>query len=139
EWLLAAQRPLVLGCPSLGWGEGGRALATLLSVSGIPGFIMESPRALSDPALHGCGEEFRRADVVLLLAPQDYVTGFAAGESLALEGRLIQVILAAGEAGVNRAPDLTLVGAPGTVVGQLLDAYLQSSAKCGQVGTSARS
>ena len=118
-WLAEAERPLVLGSPSLAWGEAGREFRDFLATSELSGFVLESPRGLSDPALHGLGTMFREADTVLLLAPQDFVAGFAAPRALAERGRLIEVAPTAGELGRNRAPDLGLAGDAAAVLAQL--------------------
>jgi acetolactate synthase-1/2/3 large subunit len=121
-WLAAAERPVVLGGPSAGWGAVGLAFQRLLERTGLPGFVLESPRGLTDPALHGLGSQLRRADLALLLAPQDFVAGFAGPGALAESGRLIEVGAAAAALGQNRRPDLGLVGDQVSVLGQLTEA-----------------
>jgi acetolactate synthase-1/2/3 large subunit len=115
----SAERPLLLGGPSCKWGPAGRHFQALLAASGLPGFVLESPRGLTDPALHGVGAEFRQADVVLLLAPQDFVAGFAAPRALAEGGRLIQVAPSVAELGPNRVADLNLIGDAPAVLSEL--------------------
>ena len=119
DWLASAERPVLLGGPSAAWGALGAAFRRLRERTGLPGFVLESPRGLTDPALHGLGSQLKRADLALLLAPQDFVVGFAAPGALAEQGRLIQLAPSAGQLGPNRAPDLGLVGDPLRVLEQL--------------------
>jgi len=119
--LSGAERPLVLGSPSAWRGQAGVRLRAFLDTAGLPGFIIESPRGLTDPALHGVGSAFKRADVVLLLAPQDFTIGFA-GEGALGTARLIQVAPSSSEVGRNRPADVALVGDALTVLDQLLTA-----------------
>ncbi len=119
--LAGAQRPLVLGSPSAWRGEAGVRLRSLLDTLKAPGFAIESPRGLTDPALHGVSAQFPRADVVLLLGRQDFAVGFA-GERALGAARIIQVMPTAAELGVNRAPEVGLVGDAATVLDQLLAA-----------------
>jgi acetolactate synthase-1/2/3 large subunit len=118
--LAGAARPLVLGSPSAWRGEAGARLRALLELTRLPGFAIESPRGLTDPALHGAGSQFARADVVLLLGPQDFAVGFA-GERALGAARLIQVAPASTEIGRSRTVELGLVGDAATVLQQLLD------------------
>ena len=119
--LAEAKRPLVLGSPSAWRGEAGVRLRALLETANVPGFAIESPRGLTDPALHGVGAEFPKADVVLLLGPQDFAVGFA-GERALGSARLIQVAPTAAEIGRSRPADVALVGDAATVLDQLLSA-----------------
>ncbi|MGE3267373.1 MAG: thiamine pyrophosphate-binding protein, partial [Chloroflexota bacterium] len=121
ELLAGAVRPLVLGSPSAWRGEAGVRLRSLVETAGLPGFIIESPRGLTDPALHGVGSEFKKADVVLLLAPQDFTVGFA-GERALGSAKLIQVAPSSSEIGRSRAADVALVGDTQTVLDQLVAA-----------------
>jgi len=124
--LAEAARPLVLGSPSAWRGEAGTRLRALLEATKLPGFAIESPRGLTDPALHGAGTEFARADVVLLLGPQDFAVGFAGERALGV-GRLIQVAPSAAEIGHSRAVEVGLVGDAATVLDQLLAAARERS------------
>ncbi len=108
----------MLGSPSAWRGEAGSRLRTFLDITKLPGFAIESPRGLTDPALHGVGAEFAKADVVLLLGPQDFAVGFA-GERALGSGRLIQVAATAPEIGKARAVEVGLVGDAATVLDQL--------------------
>lgn len=119
--LSGAARPLVLGNPSAWRGEAGVRLRALLEMAGLPGYIIESPRGLTDPALHGVGAQFKQADVVLLLGPQDFTIGFAGAGALGT-AQLIQVAPSSSEIGRCRPADVSLVGDALTVLGQLLTA-----------------
>ncbi|MCC7372051.1 MAG: thiamine pyrophosphate-binding protein [Chloroflexi bacterium] len=116
--LASASRPLVLGSPSAWRGAAGTRLRGLLDLSGLPGFTVESPRGLTDPALHGVGARFRDADAVLLVGPQDFAVGFAGPGALGT-ARLIQVASSSSEIGASRPADVALVGDAETVLGQL--------------------
>jgi acetolactate synthase-1/2/3 large subunit len=124
--LADARRPLVLGSPSAWRGEAGARLRALLETMTLPGYAVESPRGLTDPALHGVGAQFPRADVVLLLGPQDFAVGFA-GERALGSARLIQVAPDASEIGRSRPVEVGLVGDAATVLEQLLAAARERS------------
>ena len=124
--LANATRPLILGSPSAWRGEAGVSLRALLETTRAPGFAIESPRGLTDPALHGVGAEFAKADVVLLLGPQDFAIGFA-GERALGSARMIQVAPAEAGIGVSRPVDVSLVGDAATVLAQLLAAARERS------------
>src|SRR5204862_1774482 len=81
-------------------------------------------RGLTDPALHGLGAEFRNADVVLLLCPQDFTIGFA-GPAAVGDAWLIQVAASAAEIGKNRRAEIGLVGDACSVLEQLTVAARQ--------------
>lgn len=119
--LAEARRPLVLGSPSAWRGEAGDRLGALLETIHAPGFAVESPRGLTDPALYGVSARFPQADVVLLLGPQDFGVGFA-GERALGSARIVQVMPTAAEIGRNRAVAVGLAGDVATVLGQLLAA-----------------
>jgi acetolactate synthase I/II/III large subunit len=117
-----AERPLLLAGPSAWRGPSGQRLRALLDTIGMAGFTVESPRGLTDPSLHGVSSEFTRADVVLLLAPQDFTVGFAGPRVLSDSCRIIQVATDRSEIGRNRPVDVGLAGDAPTVLGQLLEA-----------------
>ncbi|MGN6564005.1 MAG: thiamine pyrophosphate-binding protein, partial [Thermomicrobiales bacterium] len=97
--LAAAERPLVLASPSAARGAAGAALAAFGAATGIPVFAIDSPRGLTDPALHDASAAFRAADVILLLAPLDYAVGFAGPKAFDPAATLIQVASDASESG----------------------------------------
>jgi acetolactate synthase-1/2/3 large subunit len=119
ELLAGASRPIVVVGPSARRGAAGQALADLVGFTGLPWLALESPRGLTDAALHGLGAAVREADVVLLLAPQDFAFAFAGPRALAPEARLIQVAPTGDEIGRNRAVEVGLVGDAATALGQL--------------------
>ncbi len=119
--LADASRPLVLGSPSAWRGEAGVQLRALLDTINAPGFAIESPRGLTDPGLHGVSAQFPRADVVLLLGPQDFAAGFTSERALGT-ARFIQVMPTAAQLGKNRAVAVGLVGDAATVLEQLVTA-----------------
>ena len=117
--LAEAERPLVLGGPAAWRGATGERLRGLLDRVGMPGFLIESPRGLTDPSLHGLGGEFKRADVVLLLGPQDFTVGFGGTRVFGESARVVQVAPERGEIGRNRPVEVGLIGDASTVLGQL--------------------
>ena len=119
DLLATARRPLVLASPSAWRGEAGERLRALLDVVKAPAFPIESPRGLTDPSLHGLGSEFKRADVALLLCPQDFTIGFAGPAALG-DAWLIQVAPTTAEIGKNRRTEIGLVGDAASVLDQLL-------------------
>jgi acetolactate synthase-1/2/3 large subunit len=124
--LAEAKRPLMLASPSAWRGEAGDRLRALLDLTRVPGFVVESPRGLTDPALHGVGAEFARADAVLLLGPQDFAVGFA-GQAALGAARLIQVAPTAAEIGRSRPVEVGLIGDAHGVLEQLLAAARERS------------
>ncbi len=130
--LAEARRPLVLAGPSAWRGVAGERLRNLLDLTGTPGFLIESPRGLTDPSLHGVGTEFKRADAVLLIGPQDFTVGFAGPRVVGDEARLIQLAPSRAELGRNRPVDVGLAGDTQTVLGQLLEAARARSWEAGR-------
>jgi acetolactate synthase-1/2/3 large subunit len=122
--LSTARRPVLLGSPSAWRGEAGERLRVFLDLVKVPAFVIESPRGLTDPSLHGLGAELRNADVVLLLCPQDFTIGFAGPAALG-DAWLIQVAASASEIGKNRRTEIGLVGDASSVLGQLTQAAHQ--------------
>jgi acetolactate synthase-1/2/3 large subunit len=120
--LARAERPLILAGPSAARGAAGRALAALRERTGLPALTIESPRGLTDPALHGLGRSVPEADVVLLLALPDFAVAFAGPRAIAPDAQLIQVAPAAGELGRARPVALGLAGDAASVLGQLGEA-----------------
>lgn len=119
ELLAQSRRPVVLGSASAWRGAAGAQMRRFLDLAGLPGFPVESPRGLTDPALGGIGAEVRQADVVLLFGPQDFAVGFA-GEAALGTARLIQAAPTLAEIGRNRPVDVALVGDSASVLEQLV-------------------
>ncbi len=123
ERVARAERPVVLGGPAAWRGAAGARLRELLARSGMPGFLIASPRGLTDPSLHGLGSERAQdADAVLPLASQDFTIGSAARRALAESAAVIQVAPEQREIGRNRPAEIGLVGDASTVPGQLVQA-----------------
>lgn len=120
--LARAERPLILASPSAARGAAGQALAALRERTGLPALTVESPRGLTDPALHGLGQAVPEADVVLLLAPPDFAVAFAGPRAVAPAARLIQVAPAAGELVHDRPVAVGLTGDAASVLRQFLEA-----------------
>ncbi|MCC6178767.1 MAG: thiamine pyrophosphate-binding protein [Chloroflexi bacterium] len=116
--LAEARRPLILASPAASRGAAAEHLRQVYEVAGIPAFVVESPRGLTDPSLHGLAPEFRKADVVVLACPQDFTVGFA-GPGVLGTARLIQIAPSQGAIGKNRPVAIGLVGDAATVLGQL--------------------
>ncbi|HET7036245.1 MAG TPA: thiamine pyrophosphate-binding protein [Thermomicrobiaceae bacterium] len=120
--LAEATRPLLLASPAVTRGAAEQRLRELNALTGIPWFPLESPRGLQDPVLQGRGAAVRRADAVLLLAPQDFVIGFARPEVFAPGCRLIQLAPDAAELASNAPIELGLVGDAEPALAALLEA-----------------
>ncbi|MFN8526285.1 MAG: thiamine pyrophosphate-binding protein [Chloroflexota bacterium] len=121
DLLASSRQPLAISGPFAWRGAAGERLRELMRLVGMPAFPVESPRGLTDPSLHGIGSEFPRADLTLLLAPQDFTIGFA-GPRVLGQSQIIQVAPTDGELARNRPVDVGLVGDPTTVLGQLVAA-----------------
>ena len=79
EDLRNASRPLVIAGPQLADREGRAMLARLEAASGVPSFVMESPRGVNDPSLGLLAEVLGRADAVSLLGKTvDFTLRFGA-------------------------------------------------------------
>ncbi|MEM7774323.1 MAG: thiamine pyrophosphate-binding protein [Pseudomonadota bacterium] len=75
--LAAAQRPLLVGGPSLSRGPRLKSLQAAADRLGIPCVTMESPRGLNDPSLGAFVEVLSQADLILLVAkPLDFTLRF---------------------------------------------------------------
>lgn len=79
DGLKKAARPVVIAGPQLADRAGRQLLARFEAASGIPAFVMESPRGVNDPALGLLAEVLAAADFVLLLGKQmDFTLRFGA-------------------------------------------------------------
>jgi acetolactate synthase-1/2/3 large subunit len=121
DLLLTAQRPLVLANVSAWRGESGRRLREFLDLTAIPGLLVDSPRGLVDPLLHGLGAAVREADVVLLFGPHDFTVAYGGPPALAPDAQTIQVHPDPGEVARNRAVAVGLVADFASVLRQLLE------------------
>jgi thiamine pyrophosphate-dependent acetolactate synthase large subunit-like protein len=76
--LAGAERPLILGGPTLCTTSGRALLRGLAAATGVPAIGMESPRGINDPSLGAFAEVLCRADLIVLLGkPHDYTLHFA--------------------------------------------------------------
>jgi acetolactate synthase-1/2/3 large subunit len=76
--LASAERPLVLGGPTLCTSSGRALLGGLATATGVPAIGMESPRGINDPSLGAFAEMLAQADLIVLLGkPHDFTLRFA--------------------------------------------------------------
>ncbi|HET9017450.1 MAG TPA: thiamine pyrophosphate-binding protein [Thermomicrobiaceae bacterium] len=120
DLLAGAARPVILASPSAARGAAGAALRALATTTGIPFLVVESPRALNDPALLDTGRAAALADAILLVGPQDYAVAY--GNPGGTAQRALVQVLADAELARNVLPDLGLVGDAASVLGQLVEA-----------------
>jgi acetolactate synthase-1/2/3 large subunit len=74
-----ASRPLVIAGPQLADRKGRELLARFERSSGVPAFVMESPRGVNDPSLGLLAEVLPKADFVFLLGKSaDFTLRFGA-------------------------------------------------------------
>jgi len=77
--LAQAARPLVIASPQFASRSARDALVAFECASGIPAFVMESPRGANDPALGLLAEVLAKSDCVFLLGKQaDFTLRFGA-------------------------------------------------------------
>lgn len=118
--LAGARRPLILAGPAAGRGALGRLLTTLAERTGIPTFVVESPRGLNDPAWHAAGRLFSEVDCLVLLAPVDFAVGFIGPSLLAPAASLIHVAPTADAIDRRHPATLGLVGDRAGSIARLL-------------------
>lgn len=125
DLLATALKPLVLAGPGLAHGRGpaAEALDAFVEATGLPCLPVESPRGLTDPLYQGMGRLTKRADIVLLLAPRDFATGFAQGPAFADSRRVIVV----DPAPAPQSADLSLAGDLVAVLRQLTEGAARHS------------
>lgn len=122
ERLHRAARPLIVaGSPARG-ARLGAALTRLAERLGAPLLVLDSPRGLTDPALHGAGQVVPLADAVLVLAPRDFALAFGGPKALAADAIAIAIEPDADESARDPASGMVLIGDALTVVRQLTDA-----------------
>jgi len=79
EALAKAKSPLLIAGPALAHARGRARLAEFERSSGVPAFVMESPRGVNDPSLGLLAEALKRADAVVLAGkPRDFTLRFGA-------------------------------------------------------------
>lgn len=75
--LTAAERPLILGGPTLCHASAASLLSRLAEAVGVPALGMESPRGINDPSLGAFAQVLCRADLIVLLGkPHDFTIRF---------------------------------------------------------------
>ncbi|HUZ00612.1 MAG TPA: thiamine pyrophosphate-binding protein [Thermomicrobiaceae bacterium] len=126
DLLAGAARPLILASPSATRGPARGALEVLTATTGIPWLVLESPRALNDPALLDTGRAAAQADAILLVGPQDYAAAYGRPGGT-VDRILIQVAPESGELARNAPVEVGLVGDPASVLRQLGEASAERS------------
>jgi acetolactate synthase-1/2/3 large subunit len=92
DLLAEAQRPLILLGPAMARARRRRVVDDLTEVTGTPALVMESPRGVNDPALHGAAMCLADADVVVLLGKGlDYSVRFGQPPAFAGSARLARI------------------------------------------------
>jgi acetolactate synthase I/II/III large subunit len=125
--LRGAARPVVLAGAGVRWSDAHLALAELAGALKVPVFLNSLGRGClppDDPRFFAAARRFAlgRADLVLALGVDwDFRLGFGR-RGLAPDVRVIQVDVDAVHIGRNRPVDVGVVGDPGRVIGQLLEA-----------------
>ncbi|HEX3722813.1 MAG TPA: thiamine pyrophosphate-binding protein [Nitrolancea sp.] len=117
-----AASPLILVSPSVARGEAGARLRQLGERTGIPYLVLESARGLADPAYNGVGAAVAKADVILLVAPQDFMVRYGRGDVFAEGARVIHVAPRSADVGRNAPVTLGVAGDAAAVLTQLADA-----------------
>ncbi len=118
--LAKATRPLILASPSVERGEVGSRLREFSRRTTIPWLALESSRGAGDPAFNGAGAAISQADVVLLIAPQDFIVKFGRAGVFADGCRVIHVVPDAEEVGCNTPVTLGVSGDAGAVLSQFI-------------------
>jgi acetolactate synthase-1/2/3 large subunit len=115
-----AKRPLILLGPSMARARRRQVVDRLTEVTGAPALVMESPRGVNDPALHGASLCLPEADVVLLLGKAlDYSLKFGQAPAFATGARLARVDV---DAVASDRLAVSAVADPGIAAEQLLSA-----------------
>lgn len=87
-----AKRPLILLGPAMARARRRQIVDRLGEITGVPALVMESPRGVNDPALHGAASCLPDADLVLLLGKAaDYSVRFAQPPAFAPGARLARI------------------------------------------------
>ena len=87
-----AKRPLILLGPSMARSRRRQVVERLTEVTGAPALVMESPRGVNDPALHGAAMCLPEADLVVLLGkPLDYTVKFGQPPAFAASARVVRI------------------------------------------------
>ncbi|MCA1727360.1 MAG: acetolactate synthase, partial [Actinobacteria bacterium] len=125
--LQEAERPVIFAGAGVRWSEAHEALAALADAMKAPVFLNSLGRGCLSPEhpyYFGAARKFGlgRADVVLALGVDwDFRLGYGQ-RGFNQEVRVIQVDVDAAHIGRNRPVEIGIVGDPGKVIAQLLDA-----------------
>jgi acetolactate synthase-1/2/3 large subunit len=120
DLLAEAKRPLILLGPAMARARRRRIVERLTEVTGAPALVMESPRGVNDPALHGAAMCLPEADVVLLLGKAlDYSVRFGQPPAFAAGARLIRIDI---DAAASDRVVLGVAAEPAVAAEQLLAA-----------------
>ena len=125
RWLLAAERPLILGGSGVLWSKASAELQQFVDLTGIPfyttplarGTVPEDhPRCFTAARTYA----FREADVILVLGTRfNLILGFGKPPRFNPSAKVIMVNIDAAEIGHNRPIDLGIVGDARAVLQQL--------------------
>jgi acetolactate synthase-1/2/3 large subunit len=87
-----AKRPLILLGPAMARPRRRALVDRFAEITGVPVLVMESPRGVNDPALHGASSCLPEADLVLLLGKAlDYSVRFGEPPALAKGVRMMRI------------------------------------------------
>ena len=114
--LSRAERPAIIVRPSAARGAPGTALARLAEQLGVPPIVTGAPRGLSDLKYAEAFRALPEADVVLVVAPADFASGFLDAELLRGDVLLVD---APGDPEPTRGPALRCRAAPSVALPQL--------------------
>jgi acetolactate synthase-1/2/3 large subunit len=115
-----ARRPLILLGPAMARARRREAVDRLTELAGVPALVMESPRGVNDPALHGASSCLPEADLVLLLGKAaDYSVRFGEPPAFAAGARLARIDV---DAATSDRFVLSVAADPAVATGQLLAA-----------------
>jgi acetolactate synthase-1/2/3 large subunit len=122
-----AERPVVFAGAGVRWSDAHEALAELASALKVPVFLNSLGRGClppDHPSFFSAARRFAlsRADLVVGLGVDwDFRLGFGR-KGFAPDARVVQVDVDAVHIGRNRSVDVGIVGDPGAVIAQLLEA-----------------
>ena len=92
DLVVEAKRPLILLGPAMARARHRAAVDRFGEITGVPALVMESPRGVNDPSLHGAASCLPEADLVLLLGKGlDYSVRFGQPPAFASSARLVRI------------------------------------------------
>jgi acetolactate synthase-1/2/3 large subunit len=113
---------MIIGGPAMGRARRWQAVEAFSQLTGIPALVMESPRGVHDPWLHGAAARLAEADAALLLGkPLDFSMRFGAAPAFAAGCRFLTIGPDAVSAASSRV-SLALAGDPETAMKRLVEA-----------------